>query len=391
MTLLQRTRFCILAAALAALPLLGQFDTATVLGTIRDASGAVVPNSKVTLENVNTGVAASTVANGNGNYEFVNQHLGLYKVKVEAPGFQTAEASPFELTTNARQRVDLSLQVGQASEQVTVNGAASLLETETSSRGQVINQSQIVQLPLNGRAYADLTLLSPGVAKSALETQADSSRDASFNVNGQRSELNNFMLDGVDNNSYGTSNQGFSNQVIQANPDSLAEFKIESNNYSAEFGRASGAVISASIKSGTNQFHGEAWEFLRNTVLNAQGFFKPVGGVSLPFNQNQFGGSFGGPIKKDKLFVFADYEGFRRVSHPVQFATLPTSAMTRGDFSAFGTPIENPVNGSLYPNGIIPQSDFTPLATAVLSALPPESSRQLQQLRIVARRYGQQQ
>ena len=370
MYILRRILLCILVSVLAVPAVFGQFETATVLGTVRDASGAVVPNCKVTLQNVNTGVAISTNADGNGNYEFVNQHLGTYNVKVEATGFQTAETSEFELTTNARQRVDLSLQVGQASEQITVTGAASLLETETSSRGQVINQSQITQLPLNGRAYADLTLLSPGVAKSALENQADSSRDASFNVNGQRSELNNFMLDGVDNNSYGTSNQGFSNQVIQANPDSLAEFKIESNNYSAEFGRASGAVISASIKSGTNQFHGEAWEFFRNTVLNAQGFFKPVNGVSLPYNQNQFGGSFGGPVKKDKLFFFADYEGFRRVSHPVQFATLPTTAMDNGDFSAYGVPIGNPINGTSYPNGIIPKSDFTPLATAVLAALP---------------------
>ena len=269
---------------------------------------------------------------GYGNYEFVNQHLGAYKVRAEAAGFQTAEASSFELTTNARQRVDLALKVGQASAEVTVTDAASLLETETSSRGQVIGQAQIRELPLNGRAYADLTLLSPGVAKSALENQADSSRDASFNVNGQRSELNNFMLDGVDNNSYGTSNQGFSNQVIQANPDALAEFKVETNNYSAEFGRAAGAVINATIKSGTNQFHGEAWEFLRNTVLNAQGFFKPVGGGTLPFNQNQFGGAFGGPIMKDKLFFFADYEGFRRVSHPLQFATLPTAAMDQRRF-----------------------------------------------------------
>lgn len=360
----------VLALAVAVPSLFGQFEAATVLGTIRDASGAVVPNCKVTLENVNTGVSVATNTDGNGNYEFVNQHLGMYKVRAEAAGFQTAEASSFELTTNARQRVDLSLKVGQVSSEVTVADAASLLETDTSSRGQVISQAQIVELPLNGRAYADLTLLTPGVAKSALENQADSSRDASFNVNGQRSELNNFMLDGVDNNSYGTSNQGFSNQVIQANPDSLAEFKIESNNYSAEFGRASGAVISASIKSGTNQFHGEAWEFFRNTVLNAQGFFKPVGGGSLPFNQNQFGGAFGGPIKKDKLFFFADYEGFRRVSHPVQFATLPTTAMASGNFSSFGVAIANPITGTTYANGIIPQSAFTPLATAVLSALP---------------------
>ncbi|MGD0776593.1 MAG: TonB-dependent receptor [Candidatus Solibacter sp.] len=363
-------RLYALVLSIAIPALYGQFEAATVLGTIRDTSGAVVPNCKVTLENVGTAIAVSTRTDGLGNYEFVNQHLGRYKVRAEAAGFQTAEASSFELTTNARQRVDLALKVGQASSEVTVTDAASLLETETSSRGQVISQAQIRELPLNGRAYADLTLLSPGVAKSALETQADSSRDASFNVNGQRSELNNFMLDGVDNNSYGTSNQGFSNQVIQANPDSLAEFKIESNNYSAEFGRAAGAVISASIKSGTNQFHGEAWEFFRNTVLNAQGFFKPVGGGSLPYNQNQFGAAFGGPIVKDKLFFFADYEGFRRVSHPVQFATLPTTAMDNGDFSAYGVAIANPITGTPYANGIIPQSAFTPLATAVLSALP---------------------
>jgi hypothetical protein len=364
-----RIRALVLAIAVPTL-LLAQFEAATVLGTIRDTSGAVVPNCKVTLENVKTGISVSTNTDGNGNYEFVSQHLGQYKVRAEAPGFQTAEASSFELTTNARQRVDLALKVGQASTQVTVSDAASLLETETSSRGQVISQAQIVELPLNGRAYADLTLLSPGVAKSALENQADSSRDASFNVNGGRSELNNFMLDGVDNNAYGTSNQGFSNQVIQANPDSLAEFKIETNNYSAEFGRASGAVISATIKSGTNQFHGEAWEFLRNTVLNAQGFFKPVGGGSLPYNQNQFGGAVGGPIVKDKLFFFADYEGFRRVSHPVQFATLPTTAMDSGDFSAYGVAIANPITGASYANGIVPLSAFTPLASAVLSALP---------------------
>ncbi len=336
MNLSRTIRLCAFALAIAVpAVMVAQFEAATVLGTIRDASGSVVPNCKVTLENVKTGVTVSTNTDGNGNYEFVSQHLGQYKIRVEASGFQTAEASAFELTTNARQRVDLTLQVGPTTTQVTITDAASMLETETSSRGQVISQAQIVELPLNGRAYADLTLLSPGVAKSALQNQADSSRDASFNVNGGRSEQNNFMLDGVDNNAYGTSNQGFSNQVIQANPDSLAEFKIETNNYSAEFGRASGAVISATIKSGTNQYHGEAWEFFRNTVLNAQGFFKPVGGGSLPYNQNQFGGAFGGPIVKDKLFFFADYEGFRRVSHPVQFATLPTTAMTQGDFQLF--------------------------------------------------------
>ena len=247
------------------------------------------------------------------------------------------------------------------------------METDTSSRGQVINPREIAELPLNGRAYADLTLLAPGVAKSPLENGTDSSRDASFNVNGGRSELNNFMLDGLDNNAYGTSNQGFSNQVIQPNPDALQQFKVETNNYSAEFGRASGAVINASIKSGTNQLHGELWEFLRNTKLNATGFFKPVGGGTLPFNQNQFGGALGGPVKKDKLFFFADYEGFRRVYHPLQFATLPTTAMDSGDFSAYGSAHYQPAHtgGATFNNGIvIPQSQFSPIAAPVLAALP---------------------
>jgi carboxypeptidase family protein/TonB-dependent receptor-like protein len=348
----------------------GQFDSGTVLGTVYDPSHAVLSNATVTLTSTRTGVTIETKTDANGNFEFVNQRLGSYSVRATAKGFQTMGTETFELVVNARQRVDLTLKVGEAAESVTVNEGVSLLETDSSSRGEVINPREIVELPLNGRAYADLTLLSPGVAKSPLENGSDSSRDASFNVNGGRSELNNFLLDGIDNNAYGTSNQGFSNQVIQPNPDALQEFKVESNNYSAEFGRASGAVINASLKSGTNQFHGEVWEFNRNTVVNAVGFFKPVGGGTLPFNQNQFGGALGGPILKEKMFFFADYEGFRRVSHPLQFATVPTTAMDQGNFSAYGLPITNPLNGSTYANGIIPQSQYSPIANAVLQALP---------------------
>lgn len=344
-----------------------QFESGTVLGTVKDSTGAVVPNAQVSLLNTGTGAKLQAKTDTNGNYEFVNQRLGTYRVQAELAGFKPAGSSNFELATNARQRVDLELKVGETTTAVDVSASALQLETETSSRGQVIRTQEIVELPLNGRSYADLTLLVPGVAKSFLENQSDSSRDASFNVNGQRSELNNFMLDGVDNNSYGTSNQGFSNQVIQPNPDALSEFKVETNNYSAEYGRATGAVVNASIRSGTNQFHGELWEFLRNTDLNATGFFKPVNGVKPAFNQNQFGASAGGRIKRDKIFVFGDYEGFRRVYHPVQFATLPTAAWKAGNF---GTPIKNPYTGQIYADGVVPQSQITPLAQAVIAALP---------------------
>ncbi|HEY7304561.1 MAG TPA: TonB-dependent receptor [Bryobacteraceae bacterium] len=350
----------------ASFTLFGQFESGTVLGTVHDPSGANVSNASVTLDNTKTGVTLQTKTDSNGDYEFVNARLGTYRVSVAAPGFQTATTDSFDLAVNARQRVDLTLQVGQTSESVTVSGAAALLETENSTRGQVIGPKQIVDLPLNGRSYADLTLLVPGVAKSPLENQTDNSRDASFNVNGQRSELNNFLLDGIDNNAYGTSNQGFSNQVIQPNPDALAEFKVETNNYSAEYGRATGAVINATIRSGTNQLHGELWEFLRNTDLNATGFFKPVNGVKPAFNQNQFGAAAGGPIVKNKIFLFGDYEGFRRVFHPIQFATVPTVAMKQGNL---GIPVRNPITGILYPNGV-PQSAIIPFTQTVLSELP---------------------
>jgi len=344
--------------------LLAQFESGTVLGTVHDPSGAPVPNASVILEDVRTGVNFQSTTGSNGDYQFVNERPSTYRVRVSDAGFETSIAASFDLTVNARQRVDLTLQIGQQSQSVTVSDAAELLETDTSSRGQVINPKQIVDLPLNGRAYADLAALVPGVAKSPLENQTDSSRDGSFNINGLRSEYNNFLLDGVDNNAYGTSNQGFSNQVIQPNPDALSEFKVETDNYSAEFGRAPGAVLNAAIKSGTNQFHGELWEFNRNTVFNAEGFFRPVTG-NLPFNQNQFGGAFGGPILKDKMFFFADYEGFRRVYHSPLFASVPTLAEQKG---IFPIAVENPITRAVYAAGTpVPMSA---LAQAVAQNLP---------------------
>jgi hypothetical protein len=192
----------------------GQFETATVLGTVRDASGAVVPGVSVTLRNVDTGITATAVTDEVGNYQFVNVRIGTYAVRGELQGFSAAVAENVKVTVNARQRVDLVMQVGNINDSVVVTGAAKLVETDSSDRGTVIATQQIVNLPLNGRAYADLALLSPGVRKSGIST----SRDASFNVHGLRSSLNNFTLDGVDNNSYGTSNQGFSNQVVQVSP-----------------------------------------------------------------------------------------------------------------------------------------------------------------------------
>ncbi len=355
-------------AVLCALHLCGaaafaQFDSATVLGFISDQSGAAMPGVTVTLTNPATGIATTAVSDERGQYQFLNVRVGTYSLRAELQGFTTAIADRFTVTVNARQRVDLSLSVGGIGETVQVSGAARLLESESSDRGTVISREQIVNLPLNGRAYADLALLSPGVRKSSISN----SRDASFNVNGLRSALNNFILDGVDNNSYGTSNQGFSNQVVQVSPDAVEEFKVQTNNFSAEFGRAGGAVINATFRSGTNQFRGAAWEFNRNTKLNSTGFFKPSSGVKPEMNRNQFGGVFGGPIIRDRAFFFFNYEGFREVAKQLTFASIPTLALRQGNF---GVPIRNPLTGEVYADGVVPQSAMTDFSKRVLAGLP---------------------
>jgi hypothetical protein len=339
-----------------------QFDSATVLGQITDQQGAAVPGATVTLTNLATGIVATTTTEPSGAYQFLNVRVGTYRIEGALQGFSTAVVPSVDVTVNARQRVDLTLSIGGVGETVQVTGAR-LLESESSDRGQVIGHEQIVNLPLNGRAYADLALLSPGVRQSSIS----SSRDASFNVNGLRSSLNNFILDGIDNNSYGTSNQGFSNQVVQVSPDAVEEFKVQTNNFSAEFGRAGGAVINATFRSGTNQLHGTAWEFNRNTALNATGFFKPTSGEKPTLSRNQFGGVFGGPIVRDRSFFFVNYEGFRQVSKTLTFSSVPTLAQRQG---ILGRAVRNPLTGALYADGVVPASAITPFARKVLDGLP---------------------
>src|ERR1700733_12130320 len=220
-----------------------QYATATVLGTVFDASGAIVPGSKITLRNTATGVTAMRTANGSGEYEFTSVLPGDYVLTTSAAGFQP-ETTAFSVEIGARQRVDMKLRLGSATETVTVTSAAAELETDTSDNGYTVQPREIVNLPLNGREYADLAKLTPGVHVSTTENESTTSRDASYNVNGLRSSWNNFILDGVDN-------QGFSNQAIQPVLDAVNEFRVTTDNYSAEYGRAGGAIINAATKSGT--------------------------------------------------------------------------------------------------------------------------------------------
>ncbi len=343
-----------------------QFETATVLGNVQDANGAIVPNATVNLKNIGTGINAITSTDANGDYQFVNIKIGVYQVIVEAKGFNKIIADQITVRVNARQRVDLTLQVATATEVVTVTGAANPLETDSSERGQVIQRQQIVSLPLNGRSYANLALLAPGVRESNTNSNiGGGGREAAFNVNGLRATFNNFLLDGVDNNAYGTSNQSFSSQVVQVSPDAVAEFKVQTNTYSAEFGRSGGAVINASYRSGTNQFRGSAWAFNRNTIFNAVGFFKPIDGAKPPLNRNQFGFTFGGPILKDRTFFFGDYEGFRQIQKNLVRSNLPTLTQRSGVLSVA---VRNPVTGETFAAGTL--ISLTSFARKVLNELP---------------------
>jgi hypothetical protein len=342
-----------------------QFETATVLGSVRDSNDAAVQNATVTLKNTETEINQSTTTDANGDYQFVNVKIGNYQVIVEAKGFNKIVADKINVTVNARQRVDLTLQIATAIETVTVTDAANPLQTDSSEVGQVIQRQQIVALPLNGRSYANLALLAPGVRESNTNSSiGGGGREAAFNVNGLRATMNNFLLDGIDNNAYGTSNQSFSSQVVQVSPDAIAEFKVQTNTYSAEFGRSGGAVINASYRSGTNQFHGSAWEFHRNKVLNAVGFFKPIGGKP-PLIRNQFGFTFGGPIIKDRTFFFGDYEGFRQIQKNLVYSNLPTLAQRQGILTVA---VRNPLTGETFAAGTpIPMTAF---AQKVLNELP---------------------
>jgi hypothetical protein len=350
-------------------PAWAQFETATVVGSVRDATGSVVADATVTLTNSATGLSATRSTDANGNFEFFTVRIGTYVITAERPGFSVALVDNVQVTVGARQRVDLTLAVGQVTEKVEVSASAVLLQTDTSDRSHVITGDQTKALPLNGREYSALALLSPGVRLSALNTGGFTPREGSFNINGLRSTVNNFLIDGVDNNAYGTSNQGFSNQVMQPAPDAIGEFKVVTNNMSAEYGRAAGGIINVAYASGTNTFHGSAWEFMRRTEMNATGFFRPPNNVKPGFDRDQFGGVFGGPIVRNKAFFFSDVEMFHQTRSQTATSTLPTLAQRGGVLTV---DVRHPVTGVTYPAGTtIPMTAF---ARKVLGDLPAPST-----------------
>src|SRR5687768_492258 len=355
----------LLASLAVSVPASAQFETATVVGTVRDSSGAVVPQAKVTLTNTQTGVSQERTTDANGNYEFFTVRIRAYVVTAEKTGFSIALVDNVQVTVGARLRVDLSMAVGQLTETIQVSSSVVLLQTDSSDRSQVITAEQTKALPLNGREYSALALLSPGVRLSALNTGGFTPREGSFNVNGLRSTFNNFLIDGVDNNAYGTSNQGFSNQVMQPAPDAVGEFKVVTNNMSAEYGRSAGATINVAYASGTNTFRGSAWEFMRRTEMNATGFFRPATGVKPGYDRDQYGGVLGGPIKKNKAFFFTDFEIYDQTRSVTTTSTIATQGQRQGISSVN---VRNPLTGETYAAGTpIPMTAF---ARKVLTELP---------------------
>jgi hypothetical protein len=347
----------LLTAALVCLALLpgralAQYENGSIVGSVHDASGAVVPGATVKVTNIATGVVSTRQTNDSGDYEVPALRVGQYNVEVTREGFASTRATDISVSVGARQRIDLTLKVGETSTTVEVSGVALQVETDTSQRGQIVTQYQTAALPLVSRNYSDLIGLTTGVRQTTQSYSSTSNtglvREGSFNVNGQRSIFNNFLLDGMDNNAYGESNQGFSNQIIQPAPDSIAQFQVVTNNETAEYGRASGAVVNVAFAQGGNKLHGRVYEFIRNTDLNATGFFRPPGGQKPSYNRNQFGGNINGPIIKDHLFYFLDYEGFRQVRKQISTATLPTPNQLGGKFSKT---VYDPYDGTAYAAG----------------------------------------
>jgi hypothetical protein len=303
----------------------GQVDTGAISGTIKDTSGGTVAGAKVTLTNEGTGVSTTTTSSSSGEYSFSPVKIGHYSISVEFAGFQKVQQN--NVTVDVQQKVlaDVTLPPGQPQEVVVVNAAPPALQTQDASVGQVIEERTVNALPLNGRNFTFLAQLSAGVTQDQADTRGLGA-SGSFAANGLRPAQNNYLLDGLDNNANLVDFLNGTAYAVKPPVDAIQEFKVETNNYSAESGRSAGAVLNATIKSGTNQFHGNAWEFLRNDKFDAANFFENSGGIPKgKYRQNQFGATFGGPIRRDKTFFFMDYEGTRIRQAVPSTNTVPTA------------------------------------------------------------------
>ena len=319
----------------------GQEIAASIRGTVLDASGGVVSGVKITAYQVETGLERTTTSNSQGAYFLVELPVGHYRISAEAKGFQKYVQEGISLDVNQAATVTIRLAVGMTTEEVRVMADAALVETATSSLGKTVEERDVLDLPLNGRNFAQLGLLQPGVVPitPGLAEAGGSLRNGqAYAVNGQRPESNNFLIDGANN--FNSVDGGL---VIQLPIDAISEFRILTNTASAEFGHSSGSTTNIITRSGTNSYHGTLWEFLRNDAMDAKSFF--ASSVE-PLKRNQFGGAFGGPIRHDKTFFFGYYEGLRNRQGETTSATVPSVAERSGNFGELCTNAGGSFNSS---------------------------------------------
>jgi len=380
--------------------LTAQTSDGEILGTAKDQSGSIMPNVTVTITNVGTNISRTAVTDSNGNYEVRALPVGRYRVEAEAAGFKKSVVSGIVLQVNQKARVDLTLTIGEVTETVSVSGEAPLINTDDATLGNVVDQQRIVGLPLNNRSFMEFATLVPGVNEGAPGDFRKFVRGFNITANGARGEFNNYQMDGVDNND----EFAFAFNITPS-IDAIQEFKVQTGLFSAEFGRSAGAVVNLVTRSGTNEFHGSLFEFLRNDVFDALNFFdipretRRARGEkeTTPYRQNQFGGSLGGPLSvprlysgKNKTFFFINYDGTRIRQAVTKPARIPTIAERNGDFRGGPTvydPITTrpnpnynpsaPVTSSNaqflrdpFPNNVIPQDRFDPISRNIIPYWP---------------------
>jgi hypothetical protein len=347
-----------------------QFTTASLAGTVLDQSGGAVPDAKLTIRNADTGFSLSVVSNPSGAYLFARLPIGNYKLTVERPGFTTYVQTGIQLEVNQAAAQAVTLSVGAVSQQVSVNDDTPIVTTDSATVSQVVDQRQIVDLPLDGRQVQQLVFLSAGATDASAHYCGSNCEGGTYpgeqyaKVNGTFAESVNYQMDGVAyNDTYINANLPF------PNPDAIQEFSLQGTNMSAEYGNAVGGVVNAVSKSGTNTIHGDVFEFLRNGDMNARNFFAPA---QDQIKRNQFGGSAGGPIQKDHLFIFGTYQGTKYANAPQgNIAFVPTAQERMGNFSDLpGVQLINPVTGAQFANNQIPVSLLNPSSQYFLKSIP---------------------
>jgi len=348
-----------------------QVTTADIVGRVTDASGAILPGVTVTVENIGTHETRVAPTGASGDYTFNVLPIGRYTVKIELQGFSTQTAN-LVLAAGDRARLDVKMQVGAVAENVTVTAESPLVQTDSSTLSSLVTEKAVQDLPVNGRNFVRLVQLVPGATEGVANSLASGTRPddrrqtSAISINGSLDNQNNQLLDGIDNNE-----RYIGTMVVKPSIDAIAEVKVQTNMYSAEVGRTAGGVVNIITKSGSNAFHGSAFEFNRNDKFDSRNYFAQTG-PKPKLDQNQFGGSIGGPVKKNKTFFFADYERFQLTQGITSVSTVPTAKMRAGDFSELSATVYDPTTAVRlpFPGNIIPSTRLDPIALKYMALYP---------------------